>query len=457
MRTTHGTLARVMRLPDVAYAQSDGLSIAYRVLGRGAVDVVEVPPFIGHLEATWEEPSFVAFVERLARFARLVVFDKRGTGLSDRLPPDGEPGFERRAEDIRAVMDAAKVSRAAVVGIADGGLPALAFAATYPERTSALILCGTGPGGAAIREIDPTAAQPDLEETLRTIEATWGNGMLAMPFGETDEDARARMARMERQTCTPRAASAYLRAVFTADLRPLLASIRVPTLVIHNRDHPVWPVEGGRYLAAHVRGARYVEYAEGYAGFFDPAERTRLAADIEEFLTGSRAAAEASRPLVTVLYTDIVGSTERMAAIGDSAWHAQLADHEHAVRAAARVSGGTIVKSLGDGFLLRFDGPTPALRCAETIVRQAAAQGLAVRAGVHAGECEIRNDDLVGLAAHVGARVTALAGPGDVLVTSTVRDLVLGSSIEFEERGAHALKGVPGTWTILAVRAAAAP
>lgn len=441
-----------MRVPDVAYAPSDGLSIAYRVLGRGAVDVIEVPPFIGHLEATWEEPSFIAFVERIARFARLVVFDKRGTGLSDRLPPDAEPGFERRAEDIRAVMDAAGISRAAIVGIADGGLPALAFAAIYPERTSALVLYGTGPGAAALREGNPSFAPPDLDETSRAIEATWGNGALAMWFGEADEGVRARMGRMERQTCTPPAASAYLRAVMTADLRPLLASIRAPTLVIHNRDHPVWPVEGGRYLASHVRGARYVEYAEGYAGFFDPGERTRLAADIEEFLTGSRAAATAARTLVTVLYTDIVGSTEQMATIGDSAWRGQLADHERAVRAAARMSGGTIVKSLGDGFLLRFDGPTPALRCAETIVREAAAQGLAVRAGVHAGECEIHDDDLVGLAVHVGARVAALAGAGDVLVTSTVRDLVLGSSIEFEDRGAHALKGVPGTWTILAVR-----
>jgi len=398
-----------MHVPDVAYTQADGLSIAYRVLGAGSIDVVEVPPFIGHLEATWEEPSFTAFVEGLARFARLLIFDKRGIGLSDRLPPGPDPGFERRAEDIRAVMD-------------------------------------------AIREISGDAGVTPFDEVLAAIEATWGAGMMAARFGEIDEAVRIRMGRMERQACTPRAAAAYIREIWSSDLRPLAGAIRAPTPVVHNRDHPIWPVAGGRWLAEHIPGARYLEYAEGYGGFFDPEERARLAADVEEFLTGSRKISSTDRVLVTTLYTDIVGSTEHAAAMGDARWRARLAEHERSVREAARRHGGTIVKSLGDGFLLRFDGPTLALRCGASIAHGARAHGLDVRAGVHTGECEIRDGDLVGLAVHVGARVTALAGAGEVLATGTVRDLVLGSAIEFDERGTHTLKGVPGSWPIFAIR-----
>jgi pimeloyl-ACP methyl ester carboxylesterase len=341
-----------MQIPDVRYARCDDLSIAYRVLGTGPVDVVEVPPLIAHLEATWDEPSFAAFVERVARFARLIVFDKRGTGLSDRIAPGAEPGFERRAEDVRAVIDAAGTERAALIGIADGGLVAMAFAATYPERTSALVLFCTGPGGRAMLRGGLGTGLFDLAEAQRgvdQIEQAWGTGVMVIPFGETDEVVRERLARMERQTCTPRVAGAYMRALLDADLRPLLPSIRTPTLVIHNRDHPLWPVDGGRYLAANIRGARYLEYAEGFGGFFDQRERTRLAADIAEFLTGTRVAGEADRVLATVLYTDIVGSTERLAAMGDGAWRGLLAEHERTVRTAARVSGGTLVKSLGDG------------------------------------------------------------------------------------------------------------
>jgi len=440
-----------MRVPDVRYADCGDLGIAYRVLGNGPIDVVQVPPLIAHLEVWWEEPSFRSFVEGISRFARLILFDKRGTGLSDRLPPDGEPGFEARADDVRAVMDAAGVARAAVIGIADGGLAAMAFAATYPERTSALVLCGTGAGGRAAREGKLEVEVPDADALEQVIAEGWGTGVMATQFGETDEGVRAVMARMERQACTPRAAGAYIRAVLDADLRPLVPSIRARTLVIHNRDHPIWPVEAGRNLAANIRGARYLEYAEGFGGFFDPRERARLASDIEEFLTGSRQASEADRILATVLYTDIVGSTERMATVGDSAWGALLVEHERGVRGAVRANGGTIVKSLGDGFLLRFDMPTAALRCARAIVRDAAAQGLGVRAGLHTGECGVRDDDLIGLTVHVGARVADLAGPGEVLVTSTVRDLVLGSAVSFEDRGTHELRGVPGRWSVLAV------
>jgi class 3 adenylate cyclase len=441
-----------MDIPETRYAQSGGLFVAYRVLGDGGVDLVHVPGLLDTLELAWSDPGLVDLYERITRFARLILFDKRGSGLSDRLPPDQTPSLEERIDDIRAVMDAVGVPRAALLGVGDGGPVAMYFAAAHPDRTAALVLRATTPRVAWAPNW-PWGLRPDAaERMIEAVEREWGTGVMARFWGVDDDEHRRHAARRETLAGTPRTVAALFRAAFATDVRDVLDTIAAPALVVHYAGHPFWPAEGMRYLAEHIADARYFEFPGPPRALGEvPSESGELAGLLEEHLTGARHAPEPERVLKTVLFTDIVGSTERAAAVGDRRWRELLDQHDHAIRRELERFRGTEVKTTGDGFLAAFDGPARAVHCAEAIVESARSLGIEVRAGLHTGECELRGADLAGIAVHIGARVASLADPGEVLVTSTVRDLVAGSGIEFADRGHHTLKGVPGEWQVLGV------
>lgn len=441
--------------PDTRYAQSGDLSIAYQVFGDGDLDVVFVPGFVSNADLSWQAPFFGEIFRRLGSFARVITFDKRGTGLSERTLGFGSA--EDRMDDIRAVMDAAGCERAALVGISEGGPLTILFAATYPGRTTALVPWSTFarmqrapdyPAG-----IDPSVIDPFVDGLV----ARWGTGKALRFFVANmpvDPEATAFLARYERSSATPTMVREIMRRNFEIDVRSALPAVNSPTLVVHRRDDHAIPAACGRYIAEHIRGARPLElpgawHLNGSRG----GEEDALDA-IEEFLTGRRhePTVPVDRVLKTVLFTDIVDSTGRAAAEGDRRWHELLDAHDSAIRRELSLFRGEEVKTTGDGFLAAFDGPGRAINCARAIAARSRELGVEVRAGVHTGECEVRGDDLAGIAVHIGARVASLAGPGEVLVTGTVRDLVAGSGIEFNERGHHALKGIPGEWAVLAVR-----
>jgi len=434
------------------YARSGDFSIAYQAVGSGR-DVVLVPGSLSHIELGWETPAAAAMYRRLSACTRMIAFDKRGTGLSDR--GSTLPTLEERMDDVRAVMDAAGTERAAVIGVSEGGPMALLFAATYPERVSALVLwCTFARLGWAPDY--PIGVDLDAGEAFcAQIEKTWGYGrvwpLISVHDAPDDEAMRQHLARFERAAATPSMAAAMNRFGLRVDARQALSSISAPTLVIHRTEDPLVPAVHGRYLADHIRDARYVEFP-GAFHFSATGKDEEVLDEIEEFLTGSRPAAPIDRVLKTVLFTDIAKSTERAAQIGDRRWRELLDAHDAAVRHELERYGGVEVKTTGDGFLASFDGPARAIRCAQAITSRARAIGLEVRAGLHSGECEIRGDDIAGLTVHIAARVIGLADPGQILVTSTVRDLVAGSDLAFDARGRHALKGVPGEWELLAVR-----
>jgi class 3 adenylate cyclase len=437
--------------PETRYAKSGDLSIAYQAVGSGR-DVVFVAGTVSHVELGWDDPPTAPVHRRLSRFGRLITFDKRGVGLSDRTTE--LPTLEQRMDDVRAVMDAADCERAAVVGMSEGGPMALLFAATYPERVSALVLWATFARLAWAPDYPIGIEVEEAEAALDQLEESWGHGRV-MPLISTqdapdDEATRRRFARFERSSATPAMAAAANRFGLYIDAREALGAISAPTLVIHRTGDPLVNVVHGRYLAEHIRGARYSEYP---GDFHESAtgKDEEVLDEIEEFLTGTRQEREIDRVLKTIMFTDIVGSTERAATMGDRRWHEALDAHDSAVRDELERFHGDEVKTIGDGFLAAFDGPARAIRCAQAITDKASGLGLEVRAGLHTGECEARGDDLAGIAVHIGARVGSLAGPGEVLVTSTVRDLVTGSGVEFDDRGRHELKGVPGDWQLLAV------
>ena len=438
------------------YARSGDVSIAYQVAGDGPLDVVFVPGFVSHVEFGWELPGWGPAWRRLASFARLIVFDKRGTGLSDRTML--VPTLEERMDDVRAVMDAAGSKRAALIGLSEGGPMALLFAATYPDRTSALVLWGSFARTAAAP--DYPIGYPDelAARVFEEVSERWGEGeMLAtIAFSRmpTDEPTREFLGRVERNSATPNAAAAALRFGQETDVRHVLPAIAVPTLVVHRTGDPLVSIAQGRYLAEHIPGARMLELPGDFHVGGHPGANDDLLEEVQEFLTGARATApEVDRILATILFTDIVGSTQQAAALGDRRWRDVLDAHDAAVRRELVRFRGRELKTTGDGFFAAFDGPARAIRCGQAIAAAARGLGLEVRAGLHTGECELRGGDLAGLAVHIGARVATLAGPGEVLVTSTVRDLVVGSGIEFDERGEQALRGVPDTWRTFAVRA----
>ena len=436
---------------QVRYAQSGDTSIAYRVTGEGTLDVVLVPGAFTHLEHMQLEPRAVRFSQRLASFARLITFDKRGTGLSDRAV--AIPTLEQRMDDVRAVMDAVGSERAALIGVSEGGPMSMLFAATYPERTIALVLYGTFARGSWAEDYPWARRDEEREAYLTAMRNAWGTGMSIeryVPSLAGDSAFRQWWAALERTAVSPGAAVALARMNAEIDARHVLDAIRVPTLVVHRTGDRVARVEHGRYIAERVPGAKYVELpGEDHvpiAGDMD-----RMLDEIEEFLTGVRPVPERDRVLATVMFTDIVGSTERAVALGDHAWRALLDNHDQLVRDRINRFRGRCVKTTGDGVLATFDGPGRAVRCAQAIRDDVHAIGISVRAGLHSGEVELRGDDVGGIAVHIGARVAAIAQPGQVLVSSTVKDLVAGSGLSFSEAGDHTLKGVPGTWRLFAV------
>jgi class 3 adenylate cyclase len=437
----------VAELPATRFADNDGLTIAYQVVGEGPLDLVVVPGFMSHVELNWEFPFFGGFLERLSDFARVVILDKRGTGLSDRSLGLGT--FEERMADLRAVMDAASVSSAAVLGISEGAAVAALLAASHPERVRALVLSGGFcPGGPSL----PAEVQ---EALLTSIARDWYSGKVLDFFVQHAPDpdlAVARLARFERYCCTPAVAVEIMRRTFESDIAGVLPTISVPTLVHHQRDDPVCGVAHARFFADHIPGAR-LELVDGdFHGSWRPSDYDATIAAVRRFLTGEAVVAPSApdRMLATVLFTDIVDSTATAARLGDDRWREILDRHDRAAREEVEVHGGTFVKATGDGLLARFEGPTRAVSCAHALAARVAPLGIEVRAGAHTGEVERRGDDIGGLAVHVAARVAALAGPGEVLVTRTVKDLTVGAALDFDDRGDHELKGVPDDWRLYA-------
>jgi pimeloyl-ACP methyl ester carboxylesterase len=438
--------------PETRYALSGDVRVAYQVVGDGPRDLVLAPGFVSNLELAWEHQPYERFMRRLASFARVIVFDKRGSGLSD---PVGEAAtLEERVDDIRAVMDAAGAERADVFGWSEGAAIAAVFGASRPDRVSALVLYGSFARGTPA-EGYPWAVAPDgWELWLQEDEDEWwGQGFSLMTFAPSrfEDEALVRWwGRFERQSMSPRMARGVIRLDMELDIRDVLPSVRLPTLVIHRTDD-ILPVEGARWLAEQIPDARFVELGgeDHWPWITDPDE---IVDEVEEFLTGERHEHELDRVLATVLFTDIVGSTERATALGDRRWRDLLEQHDRLVRRELGRHRGLEVKTTGDGVLATFDGPARGINCARAICAQVRPLGIEVRAGLHTGECELRNGDVGGIAVHIGARVAGMAGPGEVLVSGTVKDLVVGSSFAFTDRGTHSLKGAPGEWHLYAVR-----
>jgi class 3 adenylate cyclase len=424
-------------VPKTQYAKSGDVRIAYQVVGQGPFDLVFVPGFISNLDVAWEEPQRARVWTRLASFARLIMFDKRGTGLSDRTV--GVPTLEERMDDVRAVMDAVGSQRAALFGISEGGAMSVLFAATYPERTRALVLYGT------YGHFRSWVLPPDrIEAALDRMEKNWGTGEslhLFAPSVASDETFKLSWARFERLGASPSAVVALMRMNSEIDIRPILPTIRVPTFIIHRQGDVRVNVEAGRFMARQIPNAKYLE-VPGIDHTLWTGETERILDEVEEFLTGSRSAIESDRVLATVLFTDIVNSTKRAETIGDRAWHDVLDRHNALVRREISRHRGHEVRTMGDGFLATFDGPARSIRCALAINEGVEALGLQVRAGLHTGEVEMADDDLSGIAVHIASRVATMAKPGQVLVSNTVRDLVAGSNIRFHDEGSHSLKGL---------------
>ena len=442
-----------MARPTTRYAKSGDYSIAYQVVGDAELDLVVVPGFVSHLEHAWENAAYAHFLERLASFSRLILFDKRGTGLSDRVPLKELPDLEQRMDDVRAVMDAVGSKRAAVLGVSEGGPMGILFATTHPDRVSSLILYGTY--ARRVRDVDYPWA-PTLDEHRRFIDRTyedWGGPAGAetwAPGLANDENFRRWWAQYLRLGASPAAARAVLEMTLQIDVRDILPAVRVPTLLLHRSGDRRIDVGGSRYMAERIPNAKYVELP-GSDHLIWAGDAEAIADEIEEFLTGRRHIAEPTRVLATVLFTDVVDSTRRAAAIGDARWRSLIDDHDRLVRDEIARFAGERVERRGDGFLATFDGPARAIRCACAIVDRVHEVGLQVRAGLHTGEIELIGEGVAGIAVHIGARVASLAGADEVLVSSTVKDLVTGSSLAFAERGSYELKGVPGTWRIYRV------
>jgi pimeloyl-ACP methyl ester carboxylesterase len=436
---------------ETRYAKSGDVHIAYRIFGDGPRDIVLIPGSISHVELYWEFPMNEYLLRRLASFSRVIVFDKRGQGLSDRV---GEQTLEERIGDVRAVMDAAGSERATICGWSEGGAMSLMFAATYPERTSALVLFGAY----ASMRADPWVNTPqDFELFLASLERRWGQGILVAlnaPSRVNDEAFVRWWARLERAAASPGAMMTLMRANYEIDVRHILPSIHAPTLIFHRVGDALVPVEAGRYLAQNIPGAKYVELPgeDHMIQALDEDILDHLLDEVEEFITGARQRREPDRALATVMFTDIVGSTERAAGLGDRQWRELLGNYYAAVRKELAVFRGREVNTTGDGLLATFDGPARAIRCACSIRERLRPLALQNRTGLHTGECELIGDDIGGIAVHIAARVAATAAPDEVLVSSTVKDLVAGSHLRFTDRGAHSLKGVPDEWRLYAVQ-----
>ena len=440
-------------VPATHYAKSGDVHIAYQVVGEGPVDLVLIHGWISHLEYQWEDPALARFLNRLASFSRLIVFDKRGTGLSDRVAESALPTLEQRMDDIRAVMDAAGSHRAVIFGISEGGSLSTLFAATYPARTAALIMYGAYAKWIRADDYPWAPTREEHEAAFKAFERHWGTpiGLKKLaPSAANDEGVRQWWAHHMRVSASPGAGVTLYRMNVEVDIRAILPTIRVPTLILHRSGDRLQPSQGARYMAGRIPAAKFVELPGDdhipWIGNADP-----LLAEIQEFLTGERPVLEADRVLATVLFIDIVQSTQRATAIGDSRWR-DLVDnyHQQVGKEVARL-GGRVVNTAGDGVFATFDGPARAIKCACTVRDVVGGLGLAIRCGIHTGECVIEGDDVAGIAVHIGARVAAHADPGEILLSSTVKDLIAGSRVECSDRGSHVLKGVPGRWRLFAV------
>ena len=434
-----------MHRPDTRYARNGDIHLAYQVFGEGPIDVVFVPGFVSHLEDLWDLPDWSMQAERLARFARVIRFDKRGTGLSDRDVPVGT--LEERMDDVRAVMDAAGSERAALVGVSEGGPLCLLFAATHAARTRALVLAASW---ARLLRGDDYAIgirRDRLEAFTAALIDGWGTGNSMGLFftGGGAAPPPEFLARLERHAASPGAIRRVFEMIADTDVTSVLSAITVPTLVLHSPDDEQVPIALGRYIAARVPGAAFEEITGGHG---EAAVGDAVISHVESFVTGDHELVESDRILATVLFTDIVDSTARATALGDKTWHQTLDRHDELVTSAVTSARGRVVKHTGDGVLAAFDGPARSVKCAHHVIDAARSIGLEVRAGLHTGECEVRGDDLGGIAVHVGARVAALARPSEVLVTRTVKDLVAGAGLRFTDRGEHELKGVPDRWQL---------
>ena len=438
-------------VPETRYAKSGDVNIAYQIAGDGSRDLILVPGWVTNIDVFWEEPAFARFLTRLASFSRLILFDKRGTGLSDRVAD--VPSLEVRMDDVRAVMDAVGSERAALFGYSEGGAMSALFAATYPQRMSALVMCGSYARRTRTADYPWGIDQADFRAWIEESQRAWGGpvGLEARaPSMAGDERFRQWWARLLRSSASPAAAAAVSQMNAEIDIRHVLPAIRVPTLVLHSVNDRTIDIAAGRYLARQIPGAKLVEL-QGVDHVPWLSDADPIAAEIEEFLTGARHVGEADRVLATVLFTDVVGATEKAAALGDRRWRDLLDGHHRLVRRQLAAFRGREIDTAGDGFLAAFDGPARAVRCARAIADDVRSLGIDVRAGLHTGECEVIGDKLGGIAVHIGARVAALADAGEVLVSSTVKDLVAGSGLSFADRGSRSLKGVPGEWRIFAV------
>lgn len=439
-------------IPEVHYARPGDAHIAYQVFGSGDVDLVYVAEFWHSIEAQWDEPRFAAFLRRLGTFSRVICLDQRGSGLSDPLPLGEQPSLDLAADDVRAVMDAVGVPRAALLGVAGGSMISSWLAATSPERVQAMVLLH-GLARLTAAPDYPWGTTPAFEARIMAdLSNGWGRGVLADVLGpsEADDPAfRSWLARYQRLGASPGEVLAQRSMVQELDIRQVLPSIQAPTLVVHRRDNRLINVGHGRYLAENIPGAELVEVPGGdHLPFLGDSEA--ILAPIERFLTGTVAPTDQRRILATILFTDIVGSTQLAARVGDRRWRRLLEEHNAIVRSELERYRGRELERAGDGFVALFDGPGRAVRCALDIQAGVRDLGLVLRAGVHTGEVELLGTEVEGIAVHIGARVAAAAAPDEVVVTSTVRDLVAGAGIAFTDRGTRTLRGVPGRWKLFA-------
>ncbi len=440
-------------MPETRYARLGDEHIAYQTVGSGPRDILFMSAWFSHVDGRWEEPRFAAMLRRLATMGRLIVFDKRGSGASDPLPA-AQPTWEDWADDILAVLNACGSERATVIGVGDSGPLAMLFAATQPQRVSSLVVVNSG--ARLVRAPDyPWGLSPvEVREFLTRTRDTWGTGGIAdvfSPSSAADERYQQWWARYQRMGASPGRSTAMARLTFEVDVRNVLSTIHVPTLVIHRKDFRFFPVELGRYLAEHIAGAKYVELP-GADGFMYLGDTEAILSEIEQFVTGARRPVDIDRVLATVLLTDMVGSTDLAVQLGDHRWRAVLDTHDDIVRTQLGEYRGRLHRATGDGVLATFDGPARAIRCGQAIRDQLHQSGVDIRSGLHAGEIEIRGSEVGGIAVHIAARISAEAGAGEILCSSTVRDLVTGSDLEFVDRGRHHLKGVPQDWQLYEVQ-----
>ena len=438
-----------MEPPETRYVAVSGADVAYQVIGDGPFDLLYCYGLGSSIEATWELRIGAEALRRLASFSRLIFFDRRGNGASDAVSLGALPTWEDWTDDIVAVLDAAGSKRTAVMASTDAGPIAVLFAAMHPEMVTGLVLHDTSARYLVADDYPIGASREGLDFFLELLAKWWGTptfSRLTVPSMADDPDYIRLVSKVCRLSATPRtAADLYAYMLGNLDVRQALPLIQAPTLVLHNRESPLLSIEHGRYLADHINGATFIELPGGDIG-----PSPELADEVAAFLTGERPFVEVERVLTTVLFTDIVGSTARAASVGDQKWRSELDDHDRVVREQLMRFRGREINTTGDGFVVSFDGPARAIRCAQAIIEATRKLGIQLRMGLHTGECEVRGDDLGGLAVHIAARIGALAAPGEVLVSGTVKDLVVGSGIEFDDRGEHELKGVPGTWKTLA-------